>query len=79
MGWLNMRMSEPHVVRMGLCALAVLVLAILAIVSGDDIRLVVLTFVTIGLVATVIVDDVSRLMDRSSADPPTRTGASPPE
>jgi hypothetical protein len=50
-------------------ALAVFVLAILAILSSDDIWLVVLTFVAIGLVAAVIVIDVWRLMDRSSGEP----------
>ena len=69
MRWLDMRMSEPHVVRLGLCSLAVFVLAILAILSSDDIWLVVLTFVAIGLVATVIAIDVWRLMDRSSGEP----------
>jgi hypothetical protein len=72
-----MRMSEPHVVRLGLCALAVFVLAILAIIGSDDIWLVVLTFVAIGLVAAVIVIDVWRLMDRSSGEPADEDGREP--
>lgn len=40
-------------------ALAVFVLAILAILSSDDIWLVILTFVAIGLVAAVIASTCS--------------------
>jgi hypothetical protein len=62
-------MSEPHIARLGLCALVVFVLAILAIIGSDDIWLVVLTFVAIGLVAAIVSIDVWRLIDRSSGEP----------
>ena len=42
---------------------------LLAILGSDDIWVVVLTLVAIGLVAAVIVIDVWRLMDRSSGEP----------
>ena len=69
MRWLHVGMPEPHIARLGLCALAVFVLAILAIIGSDDIWLVVLTFVAIALVAAIVVIDVWRLMDRSSGEP----------
>jgi Ca2+/H+ antiporter len=60
--------AEPRLVLLALIAISVLMLCILAIFETDDVWIVLLTVVSIALIAVAIGVDVWRIMARSGDD-----------
>jgi Ca2+/H+ antiporter len=60
--------AEPRLVLLALIAISVLMLCILAIFETDDVWIVLLTVVSIALIAVAIGIDVWRIMARSGDD-----------
>jgi Ca2+/H+ antiporter len=60
--------AEPRLVLLALIAISVLMLCILAIFDTDDVWIVLLTVVSIALIAVAIGVDVWRIMARSGDD-----------
>jgi Ca2+/H+ antiporter len=60
--------AEPRLVLLALIAISVLMLRILAIFETDDVWIVLLTVVSIALIAVAIGIDVWRIMARSGDD-----------
>jgi hypothetical protein len=60
--------AEPRLVLLALAAVSVMMLCILAIFETDDVWIVVLTVVSIALIALAIAIDLWRVLARSGDD-----------
>jgi cytochrome bd-type quinol oxidase subunit 2 len=69
--------AEPRLVLLALVAVSVLMLCILAIFETDDVWIVLLTVVSIALIAAAIGIDVWRIMARAGDDDASDGGDAP--